>query len=526
MRRYGRVLVLLAAGVGLSTPRAAAQTNDPLQVWYDLQLSGDSVVGVLEGQSFDLTLYAYDYGVSGLDAFVLRVPFDSTKLAYVAATKLCPDLAAPLNVTAGAGYVDLSTASCKGNSYNQPIVRLTFRLRSGVMDGTFIGLAVTSLIDNRPLDRTADFQGDLAEVCHATGLWGDVDHDLVINSRDALVAISNAVGLPTPGFDLSAGDVDADGWVTSRDALFLLFSSIGLPTAGYRVGKGIADRCAPQARLPRRLYFNRYGAYVGQVGLTGLGVRAADPDTSVTIVGDSADAYQSYQWRPRVAPGGTVLFVCMNASLYPNICTAQPDGSNPVRLTTGFTTDQSPDWSPDTTQIVFVRNGQIYRMNADGSNPAVIPASPTGVTSVAWQPVAFSNRVAYTSGIYGATAGVHRRSLDTASTDSIVAAAPLCCALYDFRSVDWSPAGDSLVYDAYLNGQRAVMVSPNTIGAVRAARVSLADRTQHPAWTDQGLLFVTLRGQYDQVYLLKPDGTAAPVIRDPSSNLAPGMRRQ
>lgn len=524
MSRTVRAVSLLVAGLGLAAPPLQAQSGYYLQLSFDL--GGDSVVAVAEGQTFDLVLINYDPRGYGLDSFALRVPFDASKLDFVGATKLCPDLAAPLNTVLGSGYVDLSTASCNGYYYFQQIARLTFRLKAGVTNGTMIGFSADTLIDNGALDRTADFRGDLAEVCHASAVWGDVDGNLAVNSRDALVALSSAVGLPTPGFDLSRGDVDEDGAVTSRDAMAMLLVSIGLPAYGFRAGKGMADRCAPQALLPRPLYFDRYGGTAGQAGVSGLSIRAAD-DSGVTIVGDSADAPLASQWRPRVSPdGNSVLFVCWNNLSYPNVCRADADGSNVVRLTTGSFYEASPDWSPDGTQIVFVRSNQIYTMNANGSGQALIPSSPSGVTSVAWHPVALSRRVAYTIGSSGVNAGIHRRSLDTATTDSIVVGAPTTTR-YDVRWVDWSPAGDSLVFDAFVNGIRSVMVAPNAIGATPRVRVSLRFlQAAQPAWTDQGMFFVSpFRVTPDRLFLLRSDGTFARVGRDTQANYAPGMRR-
>ena len=52
------------------------------------------------------------------------------------------------------------------------------------------------------------------------------------------------------------------------------------------------------------------------------------------------------------------------------------DGSNPTRLTTGAV-DQSPDFSPDGTKIVFVRiinnTRQLFTMNPDGSDQTQVP---------------------------------------------------------------------------------------------------------------------------------------------------------
>ena len=96
--------------------------------------------------------------------------------------------------------------------------------------------------------------------CHASGRWGDVDGDGVANSRDALVALSRVVGmvLDTVRIDTlytdTAGvhtdtlvslrpglaDVDGDGQVTSRDALIIMSYAVGLPVPGFRIGLAAA----------------------------------------------------------------------------------------------------------------------------------------------------------------------------------------------------------------------------------------------------------------------------------------------
>jgi dipeptidyl aminopeptidase/acylaminoacyl peptidase len=227
------------------------------------------------------------------------------------------------------------------------------------------------------------------------------------------------------------------------------------------------------------------------------------------------------------------LFVCLIADndfspYYRSICKANADGSGVVRLTTGVRDDDSPDWSPDGSQIVFVRYGQIYTMNADGSGVALVPSSPSGVGSVAWRPVLGSRRVAYTIGSNTVGAGVHTRSLDSPAADTLVVAANLgCCTRYDVRSVDWSPAGDSLVFDIVLNGLRAVMVTANAAGAVPRTVVSwVTGPAMLATWTDQGLLFSAFRGGRYRLFLLKPDGTVGLIGRDDRDNFAPGMRRQ
>jgi len=97
--------------------------------------------------------------------------------------------------------------------------------------------------------------------CHAAGKWGDVDGDGQANSRDALIALSKVVGIPldTLHVDTLVGDVttydttvtlrpgladvDADGQVTSRDALIIVSYAVGLPVPGFRIGLAAAGAC-------------------------------------------------------------------------------------------------------------------------------------------------------------------------------------------------------------------------------------------------------------------------------------------
>jgi Tol biopolymer transport system component len=80
-----------------------------------------------------------------------------------------------------------------------------------------------------------------------------------------------------------------------------------------------------------------------------------------------------------------------------------PDGTERVRLThdpEAF--DEDPDWSPDGTQIAFVRVGDlttpgIYAMNADGSGSRQIVEDPTGPSSPSWSPD--GARIVFESGL-------------------------------------------------------------------------------------------------------------------------------
>ncbi|MFN2570692.1 MAG: dockerin type I domain-containing protein [Gemmatimonadales bacterium] len=514
------VLALACAPLLLS-----AQTGTRLGLQF--VASGDTVVAVPDGGTVTLEVQAgYDGLGQGVDTFALRLYFDPARFSYASAVKLCSDNAAPLNVTSGASSVDVSTASCKSPYYGESLFRITFQLAPGVTDGAWFSFRPLSIVANGGTDRTLDATSDVAQVCHGTGVWGDLDGDGRVNSRDALATLSYAVGLAVPGsFDVSGrGDVDADGQVTSRDALAMLSAAIDLPTYGFRVGQGVVDYCAPQLLLPRRLYFSRTGANPGAPGVSGLSIRAS-LDSTVTIVGDSAETYLYNQWRPRVSPGGSsVLFVCNNPYYYyPGICKANADGSSPVHLTAPFNNDVSPDWSPDGSQIVFLHNGAVWLMDANGGGAAQAPGAPAfGVSSVSWQPQAGSRTIAYinTTG-YGE---IHATNVDAAA--DVLVRPFSCCAVTSPRWIDWNPAGDSLAFDTYVNGYSAIATVPATAGAALDVRIAWArSYAQHPAWTDQGILFDAPFTTY-RLFLLRPDGAIVQVRPDNVDDYLPGMSRQ
>ena len=85
--------------------------------------------------------------------------------------------------------------------------------------------------------------------CPARGLWGDIDGDGNANSRDALIALSNAVGLNVGAFDIGLGDVDGNGATNARDALVILSNAVGVSTTGFRVLRLAGGACSSNAAV-------------------------------------------------------------------------------------------------------------------------------------------------------------------------------------------------------------------------------------------------------------------------------------
>jgi tricorn protease-like protein len=95
-------------------------------------------------------------------------------------------------------------------------------------------------------------------------------------------------------------------------------------------------------------------------------------------------------------PAGTIAFSSNRDGNF-EIYTMGPRGEDLTRLTNDPASDNDPDWSPDGTQIAFVRNGDIFVMKADGSDhinltntlPPMVEEFPT------WSPD--GNQIAFDS---------------------------------------------------------------------------------------------------------------------------------
>jgi TolB protein len=104
---------------------------------------------------------------------------------------------------------------------------------------------------------------------------------------------------------------------------------------------------------------------------------------------------------PSWSPDGTKIAFSSTRTGSGDIYVMNADGTGPVRLTDGGQVDRDPAWSPDGTKIAFIRSpfdygGQLYLMDADGSEPA----SPTGSSTktyyqVDWQPIPGPKRADY-----------------------------------------------------------------------------------------------------------------------------------
>lgn len=95
---------------------------------------------------------------------------------------------------------------------------------------------------------------------------------------------------------------------------------------------------------------------------------------------------------PQLAPDGHAVLYQLNqvdwkANRRPgHIWRQDISGGAPTRLTSGESGELSPRWSPDSRQIIFLRDGQIFVMPSGGGEAHAVTRHATNVSSPTWSP--------------------------------------------------------------------------------------------------------------------------------------------
>ena len=125
------------------------------------------------------------------------------------------------------------------------------------------------------------------------------------------------------------------------------------------------------------------------------------------------------------------------------------DGSNPVRLTFDDNFDTDPAPSPDGQRVAFFKslaNDQIFVMNADGSNPVNISNVAFADRNPKWSPD--GEQIVFTSDRSGTTQ-IWVMNADGSNPRQLTFGAP---AGQNKGSPDWSPDGQHIVYFSQPSG--------------------------------------------------------------------------
>jgi len=123
------------------------------------------------------------------------------------------------------------------------------------------------------------------------------------------------------------------------------------------------------------------------------------------------------------------------------ICIMRPDGSDLKKITANEQHDDAPAWSPDGTEIAFVRDGALLTVNVESGEertivtPLALPSSPT------WSPD--GEYIAASASAPNSFGDIFVVDVDTGGAVNITN------TRRQEYSPDWSPAGDRIAFQAY-----------------------------------------------------------------------------
>jgi dipeptidyl aminopeptidase/acylaminoacyl peptidase len=252
----------------------------------------------------------------------------------------------------------------------------------------------------------------------------------------------------------------------------------------------LAGRLMPTDRTP--------GAATGSAGLTIESIVAIDPPREFRIhPRDRVVAYTAE------AAGARQLFTL----------SMRGTGSPPVQLTASEKPVSDPQWSPDGRRLAFVREDEIWIIEADGSRLTRVVAKPAGGKDPRWSPdgrtIAFLSRRRGWSQVWRIDAPVPRRGRPQREPRP-PEAVPVTPTGYDVDSMAWSPDGRRL---AVMAQQRLDDLDTAQIAVVDVATGEsevIAGHTSHDtgaAWLPDGsLVYVSDADGWFQVICRSPDG--------------------
>lgn len=125
-----------------------------------------------------------------------------------------------------------------------------------------------------------------------------------------------------------------------------------------------------------------------------------------------------------------------------DIYTMNQRGKDVTRLTTYLGSDAEPRWSPDRSRLVFVREGELLVMNADGSEQTNLTNTPlpTIENAPTWAPD--GSKIAFASNLStGFQRNLYVMNVDGSNMVRITTAGPA-----DDMTPDWSPDGSRIVF--------------------------------------------------------------------------------
>jgi Tol biopolymer transport system component len=200
-----------------------------------------------------------------------------------------------------------------------------------------------------------------------------------------------------------------------------------------------------------------------------------------------------------------------------DIVSANPDGTGVVKLTNepAGTYDFNPDWSPDGTKVAFERDtpagGEIFTMNADGSNLRQITFDEfPGDLDPAWSPD--GTRIAVER--FDIPAGRDGIYIMNADGSHPVQVTQNDARLGENSEPQWSPDGTKLVFQIVSDAKGAAIFTVNLDGTDLRRLTPYGLFAEHPDWSPDGRLILfenfgngAPSGVSTNVFTVRPDGS-------------------
>ena len=214
------------------------------------------------------------------------------------------------------------------------------------------------------------------------------------------------------------------------------------------------------------------------------------------------------------------------------------DGSNQKMLAEG----NAPDWAPDGVRIAFSRNdGQIWVMNADGSNVRQITHSGTVKAGPSWSPdgnqmvfIEITNPTSPTDpqpeiGIMNSD-GTNERILTTEDRNNVCqepdGSEVFLATANNANAPAWSPVDNRIAMWSGIENQygQIWIINSDGTGSTQLTKECSRRNNDDPSWSPDGnkILFSTGRSGRNELWMMNTDGSNEQKVSDIDAYPYPG----
>lgn len=206
---------------------------------------------------------------------------------------------------------------------------------------------------------------------------------------------------------------------------------------------------------------------------------------------------------------GRIVFTSLRDDVLGDIYSMNADGSDVIRLTSSAGNDDAAAWSPDGSKIVFNSrrdgNTEIYVMGADGSNQTRLTNHPADDFLPCWSPD--GTKIAFTTDRDGAFSSIYTMNADGSNQMKVGT-----FASGSEGTQAWSPDGTRFAFTRYIGGTSAAqaeifVMNVDGSNAVRLTTNSVVE--DQPNWSPDGtqIVFGSGRDGNGEIYIMNADGS-------------------